>query len=155
MIARHLIAALAVFAVIGWLAAARDSVPHAATAPAGRFVLQDAGKTVLDRINDLRWQQGFSATPMKWADAKTWCSANTPALPGSGWRLPTVGELVTLVDRKRSNPAIDAVFSGTPNAYFWSITPFASGGSVWYVSFYYGNAAINDITNTYRVRCVR
>lgn len=115
--------------------------------------MQDAGKTVFDRISGLHWQRGSSDGP-NWTQAKTWCSANTPALPGSGWRMPTTGELVTLVDRKQIEPAIDPVFMGTPTI-FWSSTPYASGGSVWCVHFAAGNALNVLITDTFSVRCVR
>ncbi len=162
MTTRNVFVALALFAWVGWLAGAFQvapppTAPYAANATAGRFAVQDSGKTVLDRSNGLRWQQGFSAKTMNWADAKTWCAANTPALPGSGWRLPTIGELVTLVDVKNNSPAIDSMFAGTPNELFRASTPSASGGSAWLVFFYNGYALHydNDIASTYRVRCVR
>ena len=155
---RILIAIAAVLAVLSLVAVvARLPPPTAqpAKATAGRFAVQEGGKTVLDRLSGLRWQQGFSASPMDWAAAKTWCSANTPALPGSGWRLPTVRELDTVVDRQTQQPASDAVFGAPPSEYFWTSTPWVGGGSAWVVGFGYGSSNSLDTSNTYRVRCVR
>ena len=38
----------------------------------------------------------------------------------SDWRLPTVKELLTIVDRSRSLPAIDPIFGPTQSDYYWS-----------------------------------
>ncbi len=158
MILRRILLLLLLLAIAtpSWLwLRKRLPVPVPATAVAGRFATQDSGVTVLDRISGLHWQQGFSASTMTQAAALTWCSANTPALPGSGWRLPTSHELDDLADTQTSSPAIDAVFAGTPNEYFWSATPWVSGGYAWYVSFAYGYSSSYDTSFTYRVRCVR
>lgn len=155
---RILIAIAAVLAVLSLVAVvARLPPPTAqpAKATAGRFAVQEGGKTVLDRLSGLRWQQGFSASPMDWAAAKTWCSANTPALPGSGWRLPTVRELDTVVDRQTQQPASDAVFGATPSEYFWTSTPWVGGGSAWYVYFVNGYSYYNVTSDSSRVWCVR
>ena len=160
MTAHHVCATLACLALVGWLAGAArlappDRVRQPAKATAGRFAVQDGGKTVLDRISGLRWQQAFSATNMNQAAAKNWCSANTPGLPGTGWRLPGVGELATLVERKPNSPAIDAAFAGTPAAWFWSSTPWVAGGAAWIVNFYDGGSALGAPSFPNRVRCVR
>lgn len=92
------------------------------------------------------------------------CASNVAGLPGSGWRLPAIKELQTIVDRSRANPAIDqTLFFGLNDDYFWSATCNASGSvcpavgsSAWYVSFYQGVVDINDANNHLnRVRCVR
>ena len=160
MTAHYVCATLACLALVGWLAGAArlappDRVRQPAKATAGRFAVQDGGKTVLDRISGLRWQQAFSATSMNQAAAKAWCLANTPGLPGTGWRLPGVGELVTLIDRKAVYPAIDAAFVGTLAVSFWSSTPGVEGGSAWVVYFADGYCDVYGISLTSRVRCVR
>ncbi len=65
-----------------------------------------------------------SAIPYRWDDAR----ALTSHLAGKhDWRLPTVEELLTLVDYTRTAPAINTtLFPGTPAAYFWSSTPTPS-----------------------------
>ena len=128
-----------------------------AKAIAGRFALQDNGKTVLDRVNGLRWQQGSSTTTMNWAAAKAWCSNNTPVLPGTGWRLPTVRELQTIVDRQTGEEGMgtDAVFGATPKFLLWTMSPWVGGGSTWFVGFGSGDSYYSPSQNAHNVRCVR
>ena len=150
---------LAGAAVLFW-ALPPAPLPPENTAPAkavaGRFAVQDGGKTVLDRLTGLHWQQGFSGSTMDWAAAKLWCSNNTAALPGSGWRLPTVRELDTIVDRQTQQPAIDPVLSAnTPSEYFWTSTPWVGGGSAWSVYFNFGYSFFHDTSSSFRARCVR
>jgi len=153
-----LLAALGAIAVAGWLGRGwlmPPPPPAPAKALANRFWLTDGGKTVLDRLTGLRWQQGYSGSTMNWAAAKDWCKNNTPALPASGWRLPTVAELHTLGDRQKPSQPIDAVFGTTPTEFFWSATPKVGSSSAWAVWFSYGQGSFNDIPYNHRVRCVR
>ena len=73
------------------------------------------------------------------------------------WRLPNVKELTSIVDRSKSNPAIDTVaFPATPANAFWSSSPdVGSAGGAWYVGFTAGyvNGAYRD--NALPVRLVR
>ena len=80
---------------------------------------------------------------------------------GVAWRLPNVKELASIVDRSKSNPAIDTVaFPATPNNWFWSSSP--SVGRVygaWLVDFSVGYVGY-DVTSETRgdasyVRLVR
>jgi hypothetical protein len=128
-----------------------------ADAPAGRYTT--AGGTVYDTKTKLTWQQLVPTTTYAWADAKTYCAspAVSTALGGSGWRLPTYKELLTIVDYSQSGPAIDPIaFPGTPSDWFWSSTPYASSsGSAWRVDFSDGSARHYGVGISYRVRCVR
>jgi len=65
----------------------------------------------------------------------------------SDWRMPTVQELMTIVDRDKGSPAIDDFYflnivyyvdSVSPN--YWSSTTYASNYA-WGVYFYNGNVA--------------
>ncbi|MEX2964771.1 DUF1566 domain-containing protein [Microbulbifer sp. TYP-18] len=73
---------------------------------------------------------------------------------GNGWRLPSVDELATLVDRSRHDPAIDTEkFPDTKNHWYWTSTPFArTDAAVWAVHFRYGDVG-NDFR--YNLACVR
>jgi hypothetical protein len=126
-----------------------------ASAPAGRYTI--ANGTVYDTKTKLTWQQGISATTYTQADASTYCSALP--LNGVKWRLPTMRELTTIVDLSVAppGPTIDsAAFPGTPQAYFWSSTPYSGlPGSAWSVHFYYGFSYGNTVTDTSYARCVR
>lgn len=80
------------------------------------------------------------------------------AMAQSGWRLPNVKELLYLVDRGCSAPAIDStVFPATPNASYWSSSPVAGASdSAWAVVFSSGNLSNGSRShNNFRVRLVR
>jgi len=137
-----LLAALALFAL-----------PGRADAPAGRFVA--ANGAVTDTMTLLVWQQVDDNMNRTWASARTYCTDLT--LGGSSvWRLPTVKELQTLVDHERTDPSIDPEFTDTDQGFYWSTTPLAGSASgAWFVYFGDGYAGDSDVSNTYRVRCVR
>jgi len=139
----------------GCLLAAVPERAGLADADAGvdRYTAQDG--EVHDNRTKLTWQQMLPREPLTWADARDYC--NSLDLNGAGWRLPSVGELQTIVDESRSNPSIDPkAFPGTPAEYFWtsSILPrFAS--YAWTVYFGYGLSTFFDVNQTRWVRCVR
>jgi Protein of unknown function (DUF1566) len=132
------------------------TVPTRANAPAGRYTAN--GGTVYDVKTKLTWQQPAPTATYSWANAKTYCAsaAVSSALGGSGWRLPTIKELQTLVDYSQTTPpAIDqSYFSGTQTTDYWSSSSLAGGpsSSVWVVSFYDGST--NSGSGGF-VRCVR
>ena len=72
--------------------------PCATSCPmcSGPLWIDNGNGTVTDDCTDLVWQNS-ALTAMGWYEADTYCSANTPNLPGSGWRLPTISELRSLV----------------------------------------------------------
>jgi hypothetical protein len=130
-----------------------------AAAPAGRYTAPASG-VVHDTKTGLDWQQGTSATKYIYADALSYCSANSAGLPGTGWRLPSTKELLTLVDdRAPVAPAIDtAAFPATQQSEYWSATTYTPSPrtpSAWTVSFSDGSMDSSAMTSTYYVRCVR
>jgi hypothetical protein len=126
-----------------------------ASAPVGRYVI---GKgTITDTKTKLTWQQTVPLDRYTWAVAKNYCQAGSDSLAGTGWRLPTITELQTLVDDSRSNPSIDpTVFAATPSAVFLSSTPAADVPYLaWGVDFGYGATSYANMTDALNVRCVR
>lgn len=118
--------------------------------PAIRFVSLDGGM-VSDAITQLVWQQPTNGWTMPWADAKTSCSS-------VGFRLPTVKELISLVDPTLSSgPTINqSAFPGTMPAGYWTSTPYAGdSGNAWMVYFYAGSFGPDDINNANAALCVR
>ncbi len=115
--------------------------------------------TVMDTGTWLTWQQQVSAQTYTWSDALSTCTNNTAGLPGSGWRLPSMKELQTLVDDSHWSPAIDPnVFPNTPfDVAYWTSTPVAwDAGNAWFVQFELGTANKTTATTTMlHVRCVR
>jgi hypothetical protein len=132
--------------------------PSVADAPAGRFTV--SGGTAADAKTGLVWQRVVPSGTYTWAQADTYCASNTGGLPGSGWRLPSLLELQTIVDDSRASPAIDpTVFPNTPPEYFWTSSTEATGTPAtnykWYVRFDYGSTLTDEVANTHRLRCVR
>jgi hypothetical protein len=127
-----------------------------ADAPAGHYAASSG--TVLDNKTKLTWQQAQSGTKMAWAAAKTYCAGLGASL-GTGWRLPTVKELTTLLDPTLFGSAstIDPyAFPYTSAVHFWSSTPLAgSSTAAWYVDFAGGGPNSEVATTLNEVRCVR
>jgi hypothetical protein len=124
-----------------------------ADAPIGQYTV--TSDTVYDTKTKLTWQRAVASSAMTWANAKSYCTALN--LGGSGWRLPSMKELQTIVDKTRSNPAIDpTAFPSTPSDYFWSSSPVAGyADGVWSVDFLSGDSLNFVVGDALRVRCVR
>jgi len=140
-------------AVVAFATVAFTTSAHA-NAPAGRYTT--ANGTVYDTKTKLTWQQTVASGTYNWAGAKTYCAGLS--LNGTGWRLPTIKELQTIVDDSRTNPAIDTTaFPSTPADWFWSSSPLAgSSSSAWSVYFDFGYSVTSDVSDfSNYVRCVR
>jgi hypothetical protein len=123
-----------------------------ADAPAGHFSID--GDVVKDTATGLVWQRRTPEMAYAQPQAAAYCRALP--LAGSGWRLPTIKELHTLVDEGLANPAIDAkAFPNTPSAQFWTSSALAGFAFTWTVNFLDGTDTWAPGENTLRVRCVR
>jgi hypothetical protein len=74
--------------------------------PADRYQVSVDGMTVSDTRTTLEWQRGTSET-VTYEQAESYCASKS-------MRLPTLKELLTIVDPLRSDPAVDPVFEKTP-----------------------------------------
>ena len=130
-----------------------------ASAPPARYVTDNTSGTVYDTQTKLTWQQTVPTRPYIWADAKTYCTGVGTNLGGTGWRLPTIKELVTIVDFSQAimMPMIDPnAFPGTLDRNFWSSSPFSDPQFAWFIDFGLGSIMnYNFVTTLYNVRCVR
>ena len=128
------------------------SLPGLATAnaPTGRYFVLNG--TVLDMKTNLTWQQAASTTKYYGVDRDSACTSL-----GQGWRMPTIRELVTLVDFSRQgSPKIDPVFAGTQSGYYWSSTWIPSPLSALVtLNFDTGVTGWDDLVPSHYVRCVR
>ena len=125
---------------------------------------------VTDQVTGLAWERqmpghtgsegcsvnvtGLLYCPLRYAAA--YCAANR--LGGnSDWRLPTVLELVSLLDFTQWYPSIDSTaFPDTPYEAFWSSTGMAvHPDNAWNVSFAIGSLGTAFIDQSMHVRCVR
>ena len=134
-----------------------------AKAPAGHFVDHGDG-TVGDVRTGLVWQR-YSPPFASFGDLATataYCDAAVD-LPGKGWRLPSVKELLTLMDRNAADTKFfdrDAFPGGSDAGIFWTSTTCKVGQGCavdqdlhFYVDFTYGAATPALVTA--RVLCVR
>jgi hypothetical protein len=126
-----------------------------AVAPAGRFVVSSDLKTVIDTKTGLVWQRDIPSTKASWTEARNWCRNNSSSLPGSGWRLPSSKELISIVDTSIYDPAIDLIaFPNTPSEFFWTSTPWSDHPTFgWAIDFSVGLTGRSDAAA--RIRCVR
>jgi len=112
---------------------------------------------VHDAATGLSWHAMVAASPMLWSDALKYCQTLVANSTG-GFRLPSIKELLSIVDDSRLNPVIDlAYFQGVATAKFWTSSPSPSDPvAVWAVDLSDGTAtpdAIAGILN--KVLCVR
>ena len=115
-------------------------------------------KTVIDENFGLEWQQIIPTEHYYWEDAVKYCEE----LNYDGhddWRLPTINELVSIVDRTNTSPAFNTTFfPNTPSSGldFWSLSSTVSNTSSWVVSSSVGSVGTSNYSNGYNyVRCVR
>ena len=141
----------------------------AATAPMSRFKVSSPG-TITDSKNKLVWLR--CPLGMEWSENScagkilgyTWREAvivadeaNSKKVMGrNDWRLPTIDELNTIVERRCFKPAIDlAVFPYSPESGFWTDTSVKGvQPRVWLVHFLNGNQYIANKKQAWRVRLV-
>jgi hypothetical protein len=113
---------------------------------------------VRDNVHGLIWGAAdVGSKELKWAAAKKACEESV-LLGFKDWRLPTVDELSTLVDRSRHEPAIDTnYFPSCKSSWYWSASPCAwsPGSDAWFVYFGYGIVHYGVQSYTAFVRAVR
>lgn len=132
----------------------------AATTPTSAFTDNGDG-TVTHATTGLTWKRCIEGETWTGAACSgiaqyyTWSEAN--ALGTGEWRLPTIAELLTIVERDAYDPTLNtAIFPAQSVPQIWSATTDASYPSgAWYVDFKIGNQYSRDKAYTYPVRLVR
>ena len=128
--------------------------------------------TVTHIVTGLMWQR--CAIGQTWTGstcsgvAQTYSWAQAQAITGnfalhSDWRLPTVDELLSLVDYTAVAPALNgALFPNTPlsgntaASDFWSASPIAgTSGVAWNVNFRLGRSRASSVGSALPIRLVR
>ena len=110
-----------------------------------------------DVLTGLHWERTVSTSTFDRPGARAYCDGLT--LGGlTGWRLPTVIELESIVSYGAHSPAVDtAAFPNTPADFFWSAS--ANSGDAnrgWVVSFDDGYASPASFwVDRWQVRCVQ
>lgn len=112
--------------------------------------------TVTDNDTGLMWSQASASNTKTWENALAWCE-NLVLSDYNDWRLPTIKELVSLVDDDVDGLFIDAgYFPDTTSSYYWSSTTSADyTDGAWAVNFAYGMNIRGNKSVFYNVRAVR
>jgi len=102
----------------------------------------------LDTQTGLEWSKD-NLGPMTWQDA-----IDGFAKGKNGWRMPTIEELLTIVDYTKYDPA--TTLPNMVSSYYWSSTTYARyTDGAWRVDFYYGYGHGYYKSNSRYVRAVR
>ena len=151
------------------LAVLAVAVPAAADAPPTQYDRYDfAAKEIKDLETSLTWDRKRVTKQANPAAAQTYCDSTV--FPANNGRVPTVKELLTLVDEdphleydttfKPPNVAkyIDApafADSKTPiDKPYWTSTAGPTAGQFWTVDFATGKTALKTAADPLYVRCV-
>jgi len=110
--------------------------------------------TVLDVASGLIWQQEDDGITRNQIDAAIYCEDLIHANI-TDWRLPNVKELISIVDFRIQDLAIDeGAFLNVQDDY-WTSTPYAVNvNEIYTVSFTFGSDSREDIYDLHYVRCV-
>jgi hypothetical protein len=145
--------------------------PAHAKAPSGRYVVgvdptgvNPGFPVVFDTKTKLTWQRGFTG-PLSADDFSRQpevCLQLDQAVNTTGWRLPTLKELLTLVDFSAPFPTVFpapalidlTAFPDTPPSGFWSSTTTSNPLSPQLCAHFDGGQTVGCGTNNY-IRCVR
>lgn len=91
-----------------------------------------------------------------WHEAKNYC-ADLKLAQKYNWRLPTLDELLSIVDYEEYSPAIVDTFNFTDKkGYYWTSSNVSTDKRyAWYISFDKGNTYAYSKEEAVYVRCVR
>jgi hypothetical protein len=123
---------------------------------AGRFMVLTnmASLAVLDRETGLVWEKTPAITPRTWSAARLECPRRTTG-NRTGWRLPSMPELASLVDPSVTSGLylppghpFTTGATGVQSDVYWSATTLADTppANAWFVDFSNGNVRDTDKT---------
>ena len=117
------------------------------------YTRDDVAQTVTDHVTGLVWQDDEDVKPLtnNWNEAKAYCKNK-----GSGWYLPTLQELNSIVEYDNAN-YINSIFKNVSFNRFWSsLTVVQASTTAWGMSASGENMNLGDkIKNKNCVRCVK
>lgn len=131
------------------------SEPLFANTRANTFIDNGNG-TVTDTTTGLTWQQEIDINePAVFSEASQFC-ANLVLAGSTDWRLPRVKELISIVDYRLTNPAIDdRFFPNTNNGFYWTTTPDGINPSLFRIIAFSNGISFSSNSGNLNYRCVR
>ena len=136
------------------IAAEQDELPST-----DRFIVlvNWNNEAVLDRKTGLVWERSANKRFANWAGAQQHCE-NLALGHHNGWRLPTIQELVSLVDPAVASPGPTLPpghpFTVKPSFYWSATTDFRDDAKAWGVGFDIGGVGSGGKTTIDYVWCV-
>lgn len=131
---------------------------------ADRFFQFDLGSGLYDKLTGLYWESNPPNSLATWENTIIRCENKVTSFlttTWSDWRLPTINELHSIIDRSNINPPLPTALNITlpSNGTYWSSTPYATydigGELVWLVQMTSGGSTTADWdTSAYSI-CVR
>lgn len=115
--------------------------------------IKSVNGTITDNVTLLVWQKQDDNTTRQWNAANTYCASLS--LAGTGWRLPTPFELVTIADYGKSSPAINTIFTSTKSLFYWSTETALTTTDAWIGDFSSGSMVAGGKAASGYARCVR
>ena len=115
------------------------------------------GEMAKDERTGLTWQDNrfVESERVNYAQAEKLCKELRLG-NYDDWRIPTIKELLSIVDYKKYDPATVDGFSIAESSYYWSSTQYMGDpDKVWGVDFKDGSTDGNGKAYDRRVRCVR
>ena len=105
------------------------------------------------------WEKSPSTSTFTWDNALASRHCNNLSVGNrKGWKLPSIQELLSLIDPTMVNPALPAghPFIGVQSSVYWSATPFATDSTfAWDVPFSNGGVGVAAKSFAFFVWCVR
>jgi hypothetical protein len=143
--------------------------PEPAHIPTSDYVIDSVDGVVTDTVTGLVWQEPTPNNTLTWEGAGCYCASLTLA-GHQDWRVPTLIELISLIDETIPPPGPNINGVAFPSTVgggrgedemgygYWTSTPEPGNApAAWKVhfDFLYGNDATEDVTSAEHVRCVR
>ena len=123
------------------------------------MIVSADGETVYDPKTNLTWDRSGSKGRLTFYEAIAYSGfANSEKHLGlDGWRVPSIAELLSIVDFTEHRPAINSVvFPECECERYWSSTTYTPNpADAWNVSFNDGDTVAFSKTGSYFVRLVR
>lgn len=122
------------------------------------MLIDNKNKTITDTSTNLMWKQEQEEGVYDWKEA---VELSCDFAGHDDWRLPTIKELLSIVNYEKFNPALSDLFTlsalhSVIADSFWSSSPYAhSSSNAWVVYFNYGNNDFDYKDYSYGVRLVR